>query len=287
MDSVIEQTFYDWELIIVDDGSTDNTSELIENYSVRDNRIRYIYQENAERSAARNNGIDHAQGEFICFLDSDDYYLPNRLRNLSEYLKKETILNSFYYTAITYDFGEKLEERTERKRFPNENVFEFIVQAIIGTPQVIISRDLLLNQRFDPRWRIGEDMELWLRLAKLVEPTFISNEATVIASEHEDRSVNLKKYNSGKEQLALFKKIFTNEHSGKLINSGLTRNLYSNCYFSIFRFWFYKKKRIYCLIFIAKCVMVNLKSEQLKFRMNIFIRLLFFQSFEKINKLLI
>ena len=57
IDSVIAQTFENWELIIVDDGSTDNTKELVDNYCSIDKRIRYIYQENAERSAARNNGI--------------------------------------------------------------------------------------------------------------------------------------------------------------------------------------------------------------------------------------
>ena len=69
IESVLAQTYTDWELIVVDDGSTDNTREVVAQYN--DERIIYIYQENAERSAARNNGISQAKGDFICFMDSD------------------------------------------------------------------------------------------------------------------------------------------------------------------------------------------------------------------------
>ncbi|MBK8348621.1 MAG: glycosyltransferase family 2 protein [Saprospiraceae bacterium] len=80
VDSIIAQTFTDWELIIVDDGSTDDTKEIVESY--KDPRIRYVWQENQERSAARNHGISLAKGEWICFQDSDDKYLPEHLQVL-------------------------------------------------------------------------------------------------------------------------------------------------------------------------------------------------------------
>jgi glycosyltransferase involved in cell wall biosynthesis len=76
LNSVCSQTFQNWECIVVDDGSTDTTRDVIEALSIQDDRIRYIYQDNAERSNARNNGIRNAKGEWICFLDSDDAFDP-------------------------------------------------------------------------------------------------------------------------------------------------------------------------------------------------------------------
>ena len=75
--SVLAQTFADWELIVMDDGSRDQTKEVVTSF--KDPRIRYFYQENRERSAARNNGIARAKGEWICFLDSDDAFMADHL----------------------------------------------------------------------------------------------------------------------------------------------------------------------------------------------------------------
>ena len=85
--SVINQNFNDWELIVVDDGSTDNTKNIINDFSKNDSRIRYIYQDNQERSAARNNGIENSNGKYICFLDSDDEYLQHHLSTFYDEIK--------------------------------------------------------------------------------------------------------------------------------------------------------------------------------------------------------
>jgi len=85
IDSVVAQTFQDWELIVVDDGSTDGTAEVIE---CADARIRLIPQSNRGAAAARNNGISHARGQFIAFLDSDDEWLPHFLKLTHEHLTR-------------------------------------------------------------------------------------------------------------------------------------------------------------------------------------------------------
>ena len=77
IESVINQRYTNWELIIIDDGSNDNTREVVQQFN--DPRINYVYQENTERSQARNNGIKLAKGLYICFLDSDDEYCDNHL----------------------------------------------------------------------------------------------------------------------------------------------------------------------------------------------------------------
>ncbi|UPT65284.1 MAG: glycosyltransferase family 2 protein [Sphingobacteriales bacterium JAD_PAG50586_3] len=100
IESVIAQTYASWELLVVDDGSTDNTKEVVEEYN--DSRIRYIYQQNAERSAARNNGIDNAKGEYVCFIDSDDYYLDTRLKDLFEVIESHNFSINFFFTDLLF-----------------------------------------------------------------------------------------------------------------------------------------------------------------------------------------
>src|SRR5690606_13762646 len=96
--SVLNQTYKDFELIIIDDGSTDNTKEIVNRFE--DHRIRYIYQTNQERSAARNNGIKNAKGKFICFLDSDDGYYEQHLEKLYTAISENNFQQALYYTGI-------------------------------------------------------------------------------------------------------------------------------------------------------------------------------------------
>jgi GalNAc5-diNAcBac-PP-undecaprenol beta-1,3-glucosyltransferase len=94
--SVLNQQFENWELIIIDDGSKDNTAELMKQYS--DERIHYHYQNNSERSAARNNGINRSKGKYICFLDSDDEFLPEHLSGLYRFIQEEENPIALLYT---------------------------------------------------------------------------------------------------------------------------------------------------------------------------------------------
>ncbi len=86
IESVLAQAFTDWELIIVDDGSRDNTFEIIRPFVLKDERIRYHYARNHGLAIARNTGIQMSHGRYITFLDSDDEYLPEHLQIRAEYL---------------------------------------------------------------------------------------------------------------------------------------------------------------------------------------------------------
>ncbi len=85
VDSCINQTYKNIEIIVIDDGSTDNTKEVLSRYN-SDERFKYIYQENQERSAARNHGLDVAKGEYIQFLDSDDEIYPEKIEKQVNFL---------------------------------------------------------------------------------------------------------------------------------------------------------------------------------------------------------
>jgi glycosyltransferase involved in cell wall biosynthesis len=281
INSVIAQDYSDWELIIVDDGSTDKTKALVDNYCIKDNRIRYIYQENAERSAARNNGIGSAKGEFICFLDSDDYYLPKRLQSLFEFVKESNIV---YYTGLVLEKKNGLVNRHEN---PVNGIkkFDELCLATIHSQQMCIPVSIAKNFMYDAQFRVGEDLELWLRINNEFPFKYVENAFNVVLVDHNDRTVNVKN-NSGKEQIKLLNYIFSSNHTGKKVSKSIKNSLISNCYFTIFKYWFHQQNRLKCLRYIIVCIVSNIKSEQLKFRFNLLIRIFIFQSYDRINKLL-
>src|SRR5215217_3780270 len=92
--SLLAQSFQDWELVIIDDGSSDSTPQILE--KLADPRIRVFRQENAGEANARNVGLDQATGEYISFLDADDLYLPTALEDLSSFLDSHPEFDVIY-----------------------------------------------------------------------------------------------------------------------------------------------------------------------------------------------
>lgn len=91
VDSILNQTFKDFELILIDDGSPDNCSEICDEYAKKDSRVRVIHKENGGQSSARNRGLDIAKGEIIGFVDSDDDIEVNMYKNLIDYMDREKL----------------------------------------------------------------------------------------------------------------------------------------------------------------------------------------------------
>ncbi len=111
INSVVKQSFEDFEIIVIDDGSTDHTQELVRTMASKDARIRYIYQENKERAAARNLGIKNANGKFAVFLDSDDLFLSHHLETLHHYISNNPNIY-FFATKHQLKKGAKLRHNT-------------------------------------------------------------------------------------------------------------------------------------------------------------------------------
>lgn len=103
INSVLQQTHREWELIIIDDGSTDRTAEIVRTFSEQNQKVIYLYQQNAGPGKARNNGINISQGEYIAFLDSDDYWEPDFLSLVNEEINKGSdyiFYDSYYETPL-------------------------------------------------------------------------------------------------------------------------------------------------------------------------------------------
>lgn len=97
VDSILAQTFTDFELLLIDDGSRDGSAALCDEYAKKDGRVRVFHKENGGVSSARNVGLDNAQGEWLCFCDSDDYTYPCWLKNFEEHFSSgaEMIVQGF------------------------------------------------------------------------------------------------------------------------------------------------------------------------------------------------
>lgn len=95
IESVIKQTYSNWEMLIIDDGSTDNSAKIIDKYVSKDGRIRFLRQKNSGSATARNNGIKHAKGRFIALLDADDIWKPNFLEEQLKFMKEKNTICVF------------------------------------------------------------------------------------------------------------------------------------------------------------------------------------------------
>lgn len=184
INSVINQYFNDWELIVVDDGSTDNTQEVVDSFN--DSRIKYVYQENSERSVARNNGITNSTGEWICFLDSDDEFKLDHLSIIAEFLVKENPLPGLIATGLLISIGNESKKK-EFLNFQNNIITEIGKKFLIPT-QVCVHRSILVNEKFDRRFRLWEDTHLWLRIAAQY-PVYQIEEYTAIQNIHDEGTV--------------------------------------------------------------------------------------------------
>lgn len=262
IESVLAQTFEDWELVIVDDGSTDNTKEVVASY--RDPRIVYIYQENQERSAARNNGISQATGEYICFLDSDDYYLPVKLNEYWKAIESKDPATTIFYDGLVFENdGIKATTPLPIKR-PETSMYEFLLLNPIGPLQVCVPAYLFESQKFNPSLRIGEDVELWLRLAPKASFIPVMSYQTV-ALEHDDRSINLKKYDTAKEQLKQLDLIFQ-QYDDKQISRKVRSQLLSNCYFNSAKHYMTNDKKWKALIKVLQSLQCGPRNVQFRHR---------------------
>jgi len=161
--SVIDQTISDWELIIVDDGSTDDTRKVVNEFG--DKRIQYFFQEKKERSVARNVGIEKASGSYICFLDDDDFYLENHLACFNSFLTEKDFPNIILRSGYCKEFvdGER-EKTTSYKAQLHKNPVHFSAFSMCGVWSLCIPRKYLIEDKFPVDFPHWQDTHLILRL---------------------------------------------------------------------------------------------------------------------------
>lgn len=167
IESVLKQTYKNFEIIVVDDGSTDITKIIIDELKKKDSRIQYIFQSNQGQSAARNKGIEYAKGKYIAFLDADDLFLPDKVEQQVAYLEAhpdcdisyskiyhffDTDPNNLYYFDLPH---------------PSGNLFSELLRTNFINPLSVMLKKELLDKYggFENEFRRMDEQYLWIKLS--------------------------------------------------------------------------------------------------------------------------
>lgn len=171
LESVLRQTRdeYIHEIIVVDDGSTDGSEEVIRELARQDERIQYLYQENAGPSVARNTGVEASSQEYIAFLDADDCWLKRKIEFQSEFLSNHPGVGLLYSDAYTKPVdGERRRVWATHLDYQDDRNLErlFAGAGPLLTPTVVMRRQCFEQVGgFDSSLPVGQDEDLWLRIA--------------------------------------------------------------------------------------------------------------------------
>ncbi len=185
LESAFSQTYPHFEIILVDDGSTDNTDEVVR--AITDPRFIYHKKANEERAIARNTGFNLAKGDYVTLLDSDDYFYPNHLEAAANYIRSH---KSPEVIRFNYDVVDSNKNTLQIAILP-EHVNDRMVNGnFMGCSGIILRRDVAVKYAFngDRDLSGSEDYELWLRMAARFR-VHTQDVITCSLHSHEERSV--------------------------------------------------------------------------------------------------
>lgn len=167
--SVMAQSHKNWEMLIVDDGSTDNTAAVIKRYAEKDNRIKYIYQKNQRQGTARNNGIRNSSGRILAFIDSDDLWRPEKItRQLEVLFENEADLifsDGYYFRRQPGDMQQGFKTKIG-KHSGIQAIDSFITNNRVVMSSVLVKKEAVESVggfHEDPTMHV-EDYHLWMKM---------------------------------------------------------------------------------------------------------------------------
>lgn len=252
INSVLRQTFSDFELIVVDDSSEDNTKALVE--TLKDLRIKYMcHEENRGAAAARNTGIRMSRGEYIAFLDSDDEWLPEKLeKQISKFEELHHKVGVVYSGLSVFSNGELVRQDIPVK---SGNIYrdQLLQDYVFPTSTIMVRKECLMEiGGFDETLPARQDYDLSLRLSKLYEFAFIPEPLVKIYWDSDKRVTN-----SQKRRLA--GEIIINKIAKEIRHKPnyKQRSILSHQYFNLGVFSYYSNDTKYGLNYLLKAVKLN------------------------------
>lgn len=178
--SVLRQSYTDFELIVVDDGSTDNTKTLVHDIMKSHKQVYYYHTDNLGVSAARNHGARQASGQWLAFLDSDDEWFSNKLESQMEVLNQNPSATLIHTEEVWHRNGQQIDVPLKYKKQQGD-LFEKATQhCVIGPSTVLLNTDTFHELGgFDESFELCEDYELWLRWTA-EHPVYLCKEPMII-----------------------------------------------------------------------------------------------------------
>ena len=220
IDSVLAQSHQDFELIVVDDGSEDNTDELIENYN---SDIVYIRQENSGAAAARNRGIEKARYNLLAFLDSDDWFAENKLKTQIEAMNRNPSCLISHTNEIWYRNGQILNQKLKHRKSSGDIFAQSLELCAVGMSTIMIHKEIFDRYGFfDEGYPCCEDYEFWLRISAEEKFLLVEESLTLKDGGRDDQLSAI--YRTGMDKFRI-KAIMKTLASGRLTEeqSGIAR----------------------------------------------------------------
>jgi glycosyltransferase involved in cell wall biosynthesis len=226
--SVLSQTYSKFEVVVVDDGSTDDTESAVRSFG---DRVTYVRQDNKGAGAARNEGIKKSEAPYVAFLDSDDLWLPGKLAEQIPLLEQDPEIGLVYSDwAVVPQQGETEQSHLRNLPATSGYVFDALVQCgFILTSGTVVRRSCLDDVGiFDETLAIAQDYDLWLRIAYRWKVTLVNKPLVIKREWNGNLSSNLRK--TVTEEIALFEKILRDFPNMSPRRRRLVRHQLSLCY---------------------------------------------------------
>lgn len=225
VESVLSQTYPPLELMVVDDGSTDGTLDWLKNHPAK--TLRYFAIPNSGPGVARNKAAALAQGEWLAFLDSDDYWLPQKLEAEIKYLKSHPDCQVIQSEEIWIRRGQRVNPKQKHQK-PSGNIFLPSLKLCLVSPSAVLLKKDLFEKLggFDPNFWVCEDYELWLRLSLQAEVMTLPEALVVKRGGHEDQ-LSRKFWGMDRFRVAALEKILFTQELNPLQKKAVLQEIFS------------------------------------------------------------
>ena len=286
IESILNQTFQDFEIIIVDDCSFDHSAKIIHDYKLRDARIKYFKNEkNQERCISRNKGIQISSGKYICFLDSDDYHLPIHLETFYHKILEENEPKAFLFTSAWNETEDGIRSERVCPEIGTMNLYHYFLNYTVNPQRWCVERSVARSIQFDPEIVICEDLDFSLRTVQAgIQIIQIPLQTTVyVASNDSFTHGDSQKW---EKELFYLKRIFSKSNLNKSLPREDVKRLLSMCYYHLSSKSHRSQQRRKTVYFALKSLFLFPKGYKLGIRKDLFVLILvsvpFYTFFKKL-----